>query len=53
MIYFQNQEIVNGLKGMKYNNIFYNLNVEMIENALEINPYLIQIFTNNIEMFVS
>ncbi len=51
MIYFQTQEIVKGLKGIKYNNIFLNLNVDDIEDILEIIPEYIQIFTNNMEIF--
>ena len=36
MIYFQNQDIVKSLKGIKYNNICINLNVDEIENELDI-----------------
>ncbi len=38
MIYFENQEIVKNLKSIKYNNIFLNLNVDEIEDALELDP---------------
>jgi hypothetical protein len=38
MIYFENREIVKNLKSIKYNNIFLNLNVDEIEDALELDP---------------
>ncbi len=48
MIYFQNQDIVKGLKSIKYNNIFLILNVDEIEDALELIPEKMQILTNNL-----
>ncbi len=38
MIFFENQEIVKNLKSVKYYNIFENLNVDEIEDALIITP---------------
>ncbi len=38
MIFFENQKIVKDLNRIKYNNIFFNLNVDEIEEDLEIIP---------------
>ncbi len=51
MIYFQNQEFVNCLKRIKYNNIFINLEVDEIEDDLELVSEKIQILSNNMELF--